>query len=250
MKYIFANWKMYLGCDESIALAREAAGMSFDLEKITAAVFPNFLPMREVIDLLRDTKTAVGAQNASWSQQGAYTGAVSAYLLKEVGCEYALVGHSERRYIFGEHDSDVRKKIEACLEVGLTPVLCVGETKEDVAADKRQYRLKKQLQSAFDGLAQNGARVIVAYEPVWAVSNGGAGTPCLPADADDVQGWIKQELRQYFDAAIPVLYGGSVDAENVLSYLSRESIDGVLVGASSIHADSWRSIISSAMTLS
>ena len=250
MKYIFGNWKMYLGYEESLALAKEIAGMKVDQKKVTVGVFPNFVLLHDVVERLRGSNIAVGAQNVSWSPAGAYTGAVSAYLVKDIGCEYALVGHSERRHIFGEHDNDVRKKVEACLSVGLIPVVCIGETKEDLDADKRQYRLKKQLSSVFDGLVLNGTPVLIAYEPVWAISSGTGNIPCTPADADDVIGWVKQELKQYTANEIPVLYGGSVDDKNVVSYLSREAIDGVLVGSASTRADSFRGIIAAAQTLS
>lgn len=246
MKYIFANWKMYLGYGESIGLARSIAAEPIDPAKITTAVFPNFLSLHDIVDILRGTSVAVGAQNVSWSPAGAYTGAVSAYLVKDIGCRYAIVGHSERRYIFGEHDDDVRKKVDACLSAGLIPVVCVGETKEDVDAGKRQYRVKKQLMKIFDELSLNEGQVIVAYEPVWAISDGGVGVPCSPADADDMQGWMKQELSQYTDVSVPILYGGSVDAKNVVSYLSRDAIDGVLVGSASTKRPEWSALIRAA----
>lgn len=234
---------MYLGYDESVALAKAIAAEPIDPQKSRVAVFPNFLPLHDVVEALRGTPVAVGAQNVSWSPEGAYTGAVSAYLVKDLGCEYAIVGHSERRYIFGEHDADVRKKVEACLSVGLVPVVCVGETQEDLDEGKRQYRLKKQIMAIFDGLAVNGGRVMVAYEPVWAI---GSGRACDPAEADDVHGWIKQEISLYTDANIPVLYGGSVKAGNVVPYLARETVDGVLVGSASATIAEWRGILSAA----
>ncbi len=243
MKYIFGNWKMYLDHDESKILAEELIKEKFDAEKVSVAIFPSTLALSKVEEITRESKIAVGAQDVYWTPKGAYTGAVSALMYKAVGCQYALVGHSERRYVFNESDEDVRKKLEACLDAGLTPVLCVGETKADIDADKREYRLKKQLLKACEGLNLNGSELIVAYEPVWAISKAGVGTPCSPQEADRIQGWIKLELKNYFSRDIPVIYGGSVDASNVVSYLSGKNVDGVLVGNASTKKDSFIALI-------
>jgi len=233
---------MYLDLNESKTLAEAMAGESFDDKKVSVAIFPSTLALSKVEEMTRESKIAVGAQDVYWISKGAYTGAVSALMYKIAGCKYALVGHSERRHLFGETDEDVRKKIEACLDAGLVPVVCVGETKEEKDEGKRQYRLKKQLMKAFEGLKINGGSVMVAYEPVWAI---GAGDPCNPADADDVHGWIKGELKQYFDKEIPVLYGGSVNEKNAADYFSLETIDGVLVGGASAKLESFTALIKS-----
>lgn len=221
-------------------MAQALAEENFDKEKNEIAVFPSTLAAREVTLCLNGSGIAVGAQDVAWVPKGAYTGAVSAHMFKATGCKYALVGHSERRYVFNESDDDARKKIEACLDAGLIPVVCVGETQEDLNENKREYRLKKQLMKAFDGLQINGGKVLVAYEPVWAI---GSGKPCSPDEADSVQGWIKMELKQYLKQEIPVLYGGSVNPENVVSYVARDVIDGVLVGGASTKLDSFLKLI-------
>jgi len=231
---------MYLDFDESCILANQLLSESFDAQKVSLALFPNFLAVSELVKIFRDTPIAVGAQTCAWAPKGAYTGAVSALLLKEVGCRYVLVGHSERRYIFGESGDDVRKKLEAALDAGLLPVLCIGETEADLKEEKREYRLKKQLLKALDGLDLSGRALMVAYEPVWAI---GSGRPCLPADADDIHGWIKLELKQYSGQDIPVLYGGSVEAHNVVEYVARETIDGVLVGGASAKFETFLPLI-------
>jgi len=243
MKYIFGNWKMYLDLSESKVLAEAMVGERFDAEKVTVAIFPSALALSGVVEEVKDSKIAVGAQDVYWISKGAYTGAVSALMYKTAGCKYALVGHSERRHLFGETDEDVRKKIEACLDAGLTPVLCVGETQLDLDANKREYRLKKQLMKACEGLKLNGSELIFAYEPVWAISKAGVGKPCSPEEADSIQGWIKLELKNYFSKDIPVIYGGSVDAKNVVSYLSCRNVDGALVGNASTKQDSFTAII-------
>ena len=244
MKYLIANWKMYLDYQQSLALADALADVSFDSSKLTAVICPNALAFSDVRDRLNGSAFFLGAQNVNWAPLGAYTGATSAHLFKQAGAAYALVGHSERRYIFGETNESVRKKLEASIDAGLVPVLCIGETAEDREAGKREYRLKKEILSAFDGLSlPNEESVLIAYEPVWAISQGGDGTACTPADADDVHGWIRQELKQYTDKAVPILYGGSVTPDNVADFCACEMVDGVLAGHASTKFDSLTAMI-------
>lgn len=233
MKYLFGNWKLYLGHTESVTLAQGIAKLSVPSE-VQVAVFPPAVSIPSVAWALQGTSVALGAQHCDWAPQGAYTGAVSAAILKEVGCRYALIGHSERRHIFGETDAMVRKELEVCLEAGITPVLCIGETKEDKENEKREYRLKKQLFTALSEVNLNGGKIMIAYEPVWAI---GSGEPCLPADVDDVHGWIQLEVKQYGLTDIPVLYGGSVTPLNVVSYGTLPTVAGVLVGSASTNVE-------------
>jgi len=242
-KYIFGNWKMYLNTQQSIDLARTLAEKIEARGDVSLAVFPNTLAFYGVAAELQKSPIATGAQNVAWTPQGAYTGATSAFMFKDAGATYALVGHSESRHIFGETNEEVRKKLEACIDEGLVPVLCIGETQEDRDAGKTQYRLKKQLMKALEGLSLNGSGLIIAYEPVWAISKSGVGEPCLPPDAEDVQGWIKGEIKNYLSQEIPVIYGGSVKADNVADYMHQKSVDGVLVGNASTKADSFISLI-------
>lgn len=244
MKYFFTNWKMYLTVADSVTLASRLASFKLPRE-FTAAVFPNTLAFTGVASALHGSGWQLGAQNVAWTPQGAYTGATSALMFKDVGARYALVGHSERRYVFGESDEDVRKKIEACLAVGLIPVISIGETAEDKRENKRQYRLQKQLSKAFSGLTFEHESVMVAYEPIWAVSRGGVGEPCSPADADDVAGWIKLELKNYTDRIVPMLYGGSVTAATASDYVRMDSVDGILVGSASTKPDQVAAMLAS-----
>lgn len=234
-KYIFGNWKMYLDHNESVALANTLADKIQKSNDYEVAVFPSLLSLLEVKNILGD-KGNIGAQNCTWVSKGAYTGEVSAYILASVGCEYVLVGHSERRHVFGESNDDVRKKLEAVLDAGLTPVLCIGETEEDRTADKAQYRLKRQLNKALDGLTVSADKIIFAYEPVWAI---GTGNPCSPADAEDVHGFIKAEVKNYIKGEAKVIYGGSVSPDNVSSFLELDMVDGVLVGGASVKSDEF-----------
>lgn len=241
--YIFGNWKMYLDEYESEKLADELSSLDMSKTACKVAVFPNALAFSSVREKLKDSAIRLGAQNVAWAPKGAYTGATSALLYKESDAHYALIGHSERRHIFGESNEAVRRKFEACLDVGLHAVLCIGETKEDRDEGKLQYRLKKQLSSAMEGLEINPENCIIAYEPVWAI---GTGNPCTPADAQDVCGWIQQEIKQYVSGDVAVLYGGSVSPSNVEQYLNCDDIDGVLVGGASTKIESLSSLIESA----
>ncbi len=242
MTYLFANWKMYLHHQEALALAQQLAHTTSSADT-TITIFPTALSFLSVQEALATTNISCGVQNISWTPQGAYTGALSAHLAKDVGARYALVGHSERRYIFGESDSDVRKKIDAALESGMIPVVCIGETQEDVEAGKTAYRLKKQLMMAFEGLMLSDNQLIVAYEPVWAISQSGKGIACDPLQAEEQHAFIAEEIKRYTTAQVPLIYGGSVTADNVLSYISCHHIDGVLVGSASTRLESMSALI-------
>ncbi len=236
-KYVFANWKMYLDHKEAVSLASELSKKIKKNDRV--AIFPSLLSLLQVKEKL-ESKVSVGAQNCMWVSKGAYTGEVSALTLFDVGCKYVLVGHSERRHVFGETDDEIRKKLEAALDAGLIPVLCVGETQKEKNEEKTQYRIKEQLKKALEGLDVKADKIIFAYEPVWAI---GTDVPCNPVDADDVQGWIKTEVKKYLNEDAVVLYGGSVHSDNVASFLDYEMIDGVLVGSDSVKCDEFLKII-------
>ncbi len=240
MKYIFGNWKMYLDLGESVILANELAEEVFTDDKMEIAIFPTALAFSNVATIFSGTSVAVGPQDVAWQPKGAYTGGVSPLMYKDLGARYALVGHSERRHVFGETDEEVRKKVEACLDTGLIPVVCIGETKQEKDEGKREYRLKKQLMKVFENLNLNGGKIMVAYEPVWAI---GTGDACNPLDADDIHGWIKLELKNYHDIEVPILYGGSVKPDNVIDYLRLETVDGVLVGNASTKTETFVPLI-------
>ncbi len=234
---------MYLDHHESLSLAQAIRDTIQIPSQVVCGVFPNTLAFVQVHDLLQGTSISVGAQNVSWVPRGAYTGATSAEFFHTAGARYALVGHSERRYIFGEQDDDVRKKLEACLDANLTPVVCVGETADDRASLKAEYRIKKQIMKLCEGL-QATVPIIIAYEPVWAI---GTGDACDPGEADRMITLIKHECQTYLSQQIPVLYGGSVDEKNAGTYLSYGSIDGVLVGSASTDALRLKTIIESSI---
>lgn len=231
---------MYLDAAQSVSLAEQLVERKIaSSDNLEIAVFPSALALIDVRRILGD-HCSVGAQNCSYTPSGAYTGAISAPMFRSAGCTYVLVGHSERRHVFGETDTSIQKKMAAALDAGLVPVLCIGETKEEKDAGKREYRLKKQLFSALGGLDLSSRRMMIAYEPVWAI---GTGDACLPADADDAHGWIREEVLSLIGSSVPILYGGSVDRKNAAEYVALETADGVLVGSASTADDSFATIV-------
>ncbi|MDD4477127.1 MAG: triose-phosphate isomerase [Patescibacteria group bacterium] len=242
--YLFANWKMYLDYDESNILANALASEAKNFDKrIKMAIFPSALSFYPVAQVFRDVGIGIGAQNVYWVDKGGYTGEVSANMYKEAGCEYALVGHSERRHLFGESLEETEKKFEAVLAAGLTPVLCVGETSAEKKNGITERVVKNQLESALKKISwPKGKEIIIAYEPVWAI---GTGDACDPEEAQKIQEIIKETVKKTVPKAgyVAALYGGSVDGKNIGAFLAKSAIDGVLVGGASAKLKSWLEII-------
>ncbi len=247
--YLFANWKMYLDLPESEKLAKDFAKLAKKLPKqIKMAVFPSALAFATAVKVLKKTTVGVGAQNVYFEDKGGFTGEVSAVMYGNNGAKYALVGHSERRHLFHETNHEVRMKMEALLSAGIVPVLCVGETAGERENQKTEDTIEIQLRAALHALSwSKNAKLIIAYEPVWAISKGSgvdeAGKHCDPLEAERVHEFIKKTVSQLLkDVESIVLFGGSVRANTTKEYLEQPSIDGVLVGAASTHLDSWREI--------
>lgn len=190
--------------------------------------------------LLAQTPITLGAQNMSAQTQGAFTGEVSAAMLQEFGCGWVLVGHSERRALYGESNIDVFEKTQAALQAGITPVVCVGETESDQAAGQTQSVILQQLQSVLELDSALLARIVIAYEPVWAI---GTGKSASPEQAQEVHAYIRELLKQRQAASVPVLYGGSVNAANAAKLFAMPDIDGALVGGASLKAADFLSIV-------
>lgn len=240
--YLFANYKMYLGFAETnILVSQLLQSETIQGSHLDIALFPSALAFSEVEKALRDTNIAVGMQHVHHIPTGAYTGEVSAIQAAEAGAAYVLVGHSERRHIFGESDTAVKAQLYAALDAGLTPVLCVGETTDDLNANKVEYRIKKQL-SILDGVNPE-ASFMIAYEPVWAISGSGTGQACDPKETELMHTAIRREVATYTAQTVPILYGGSVNSENVVSYTSLPSVDGILVGHAGTSYDSCLALV-------
>ena len=234
--YFFANWKMYLDFNEANILAHAIASEHKQFSaNVKMAIFPNALSLYTAGQTLKDVGIAVGGQNVFWEDKGGYTGEISATMYQAAGCDYALVGHSERRHQFHETNHEVRQKMQAVLESGLTPVLCVGETLKEREDGKTEEVVEIQLRSALQDIVWPTDReLIIAYEPVWAI---GTGAPDTPHDALSAAIYIRKVISEMHGSkvgtGIKVLYGGSVSTANVADFVNQEGIDGVLIGKAS-----------------
>lgn len=248
MKCIVANWKMNLTIRESLALARGTLRVLQGSDVVPNVILcPSFTSLSEVRKALSRTRMHVGAQDVGPDKSGAYTGAVSVTQLEDAGCAYVLLGHSERRTLFHEDDTLIADKIKAVLASSLTPIVCVGETREVHQAGKTEAYVAEQLTRLFTGVTVPKRRqIMVAYEPVWAV---GTGECPEPADVVRVHRVLKQTLRSVtgaLDEHLQILYGGSVTASNAYSFLREPEIDGVLVGGASLKIHDIHAIIAAA----
>ncbi len=235
MPVIAGNWKMHKGPDAARKFCREFAQVAPPTDHRTVLIFPPALSVTTVKDSLAEHGIGVGVQDIHWEKEGAFTGQVSAPMAREAGARYALVGHSERRHVFGESDEETARKVRAALDAGLVPVLCVGETLEERKAGRLAEVILRQLDA---GTREAGddelAGMIIAYEPVWAI---GTGETATPEDAADAHGRLRARLRGRLDDAadaVPILYGGSVKPDNVADLLAAGDVDGVLVGGASL----------------
>jgi triosephosphate isomerase len=242
---IFAgNWKMHHAPADATAFLKEFLAHYHRLQDRTLILFPPALTLAAVVQGLRErSDIQVGVQNVHWEDKGAFTGENSAPIARSAGAKYALVGHSERRHIFGETDQQTRAKVGAAFRAGLIPVLCVGETLAQREQGETEAVVLRQVRAGIDGVdhAQVG-QMLIAYEPVWAI---GTGKNATPKDANTVHAVIKEALRDLHGPSpgVPVLYGGSVNQSNVRALVSEEHVDGALIGGASLDADGWQSIV-------
>jgi triosephosphate isomerase len=253
-KLIAGNWKMNLTALEARALIaalrtdidRDAAKLARDRDVMVA---PAAVLIPAVSQALAGASIALGAQNLHHEDKGAFTGEVSAPMLKPFGVTYAILGHSERRHVFGEPDALINKKVLAALRHRITPILCVGETQDEHDRGETAAVVLRQLQLGLDGVPQDQIRgIVVAYEPVWAI---GTGRNATPDQAQTVHGAIREALVDRFGrpaaAEVRIIYGGSVTADNVDSLLAKPDIDGALVGGASLKADAFARIVRSGL---
>ncbi len=248
MKTIVGNWKMNVGVRESVALARGVLLSVRGRRHLPEVVVcPPFTALTEVRKTVARSHVSLGAQDMYAEESGAFTGEVSPRMLVEAGASHVILGHSERRRLFGETDESVGKKVAAALVHALVPIVCVGETKAEREAGQTEAVVTRQLRAAFTGLPARGAeRVFVAYEPVWAV---GSGTPATPEDAAAIHTTLRKTfagLKGADRTNLSVLYGGSVDDKNAYAFLRETEIDGLLVGGASVKLQQFAAIIAAA----
>ena len=237
--FVAGNWKMHTTVEEAVALAQAVRGPLERLAGITRVVCPPFVSLAAVTHALEGSAIQVGAQNLHPEPKGAFTGEVSGAMLQGL-CSHVIVGHSERRHHFGEDDATVNRKLLSAMAVGLTPILCVGERLEEREKGRAAEVVSRQLRAAVSGVATaEMARLAVAYEPVWAIGTGRAATGAM---AQEMMGLLRTLLRERAgDEAdeVPLLYGGSVTAENIGEFAREPDINGALVGGASLRAEEF-----------
>jgi triosephosphate isomerase len=244
-KLFAANWKMYKPPDQTRDFFRDFLPLIADHPRDEIAVCPSFVCLPAAVDAAKGSSIAIGGQNLHWEKEGAYTGEVSAAMLLATGCTHVIIGHSERRQYFGETDDTVNLKLKTALEAGLTPIVCVGEVLEEREAGLTEDVLRRQCLRAFHAISgKKAGKLVVAYEPVWAIGTGKTATPQLAAEAHVlIRGEAAKAFGDKMADSLRILYGGSVKPENAKSLMSEEEIDGALVGGASLNATSFAAII-------
>ena len=244
--FIAANWKMYKTVHEAVVFVKELRSIVKDIDDVEIVVAPPFTALHACAEAARNTPIGISAQDVYWEREGAFTGEVSAGMVKEAGGEYAIIGHSERRRLFSETDESVNRKLVATLGAHLTPIVCIGETLEEREAGQTLDVLDRQLKAGLDGL--NGDQVgslVLAYEPVWAI---GTGRNATPQQAGEAHAHIRSRLRQWFGAGAGdhchVIYGGSVKPDNIHELVMLPDVDGALVGGASLDVRAFADIVS------
>jgi triosephosphate isomerase len=246
---IAGNWKMNKTVAEAVALVRDLRGLvSMVREKVEIGVAPPFTALHSVAKVLEGSNILLAAQNCYWEASGAYTGEISAPMLKEVGAHYVIVGHSERRQFFGETDQTVNRRAQAVLKAGMLPIVCVGETLAEREAGRTLEVVKRQVEGALAGFSPaDVARFVMAYEPVWAI---GTGKNATTAQAQEVHASIRLQLVEAYgrDAAeqVRIQYGGSMKPDNAAELLQQPDVDGGLVGGASLKAPDFAAIVKAA----
>jgi triosephosphate isomerase len=245
---IAANWKMYKTQADTRGFFARFRSLASGLRHCDLIIAPPFTALAAAVEAARGSDIAISAQDLYWEKEGAWTGEVSAGMIAELGCRSTLVGHSERRHIFGETDDQVHRKVRAALAAGLAPIVCVGETLAEREANQTEDVLRRQFNAALTGLtAAEFSRILLAYEPVWAIGTGRTATPELAAAA---HGFLRGLASHAYSAGISqglrILYGGSVKPENSAALLAEEEIDGALVGGASLDPVAFAAIARSA----
>lgn len=244
---IAGNWKMFKTVEESLAFVEAVKGKA-EVAGVEAVICAPFTNLPALVAAVKGTSLKVGAQNLHFADSGAYTGEISGGMLKALGVDYVIIGHSERRAYFAETDEIVNQKVLAAFKHGLAPIVCVGELLEEREAGKTKDVCKVQTEAALQGLtAEQAAQVVIAYEPIWAIGTGKSSTA---DDANEVIGYIREVIAAQFNAevaaAVRIQYGGSVKPANIQEYMSASEIDGALVGGASLEPDSYIQLVEGA----
>jgi triosephosphate isomerase len=245
LPFIAGNWKMFKTVHETMVFVKELKSLVKDINDVEIVVAPPFTAVHAAAEAARNSTIGVAAQDVFWERDGAYTGEIAPGMVKEAGAEYVIIGHSERRRMFGDTDATVNRKTTAALAAGLTPIVCIGETLEERERNETLAVLDRQINDGFEGLAaEQMAELVIAYEPVWAI---GTGRTATAAQAAEAHAHIRSRLRQWFgaDAAerCHVIYGGSVKPDNIRDLIAEPDVDGALVGGASLEVKSFAGIV-------
>ena len=233
---IAGNWKMNMDPGESRTLVQELLQAVGAVKDRKIIVFPAFTSLPHVAEIVHNSVIKLGAQNMHWERSGAFTGEVSGLFLKQLGCEYVIIGHSERRHVLNESDDWLNRKLKTALDIGLISIFCVGETGDERESGRTEEVIARQLDLGLKGIESEVHKMIIAYEPVWAIGTGKTATPEMAAQ---VHGFIRSRLKK----PTTILYGGSVKPENIDAIMAEKEIQGVLVGGASLKPDTFASIV-------
>ena len=243
---IAGNWKMYKTVADTVKYVKELRGIVKDVADVEIVIAPPFTAVHAAAEAARNSNVIVAAQDLHWEREGAFTGEVSAQMVREAGAEYVIIGHSERRTLFGETDTAVNQKTVAAFAAGLTPIVCIGETLDQRDRHETLDVLDRQIKQGLDGLT--GAQpelLVIAYEPVWAI---GTGRTATPEQAGEAHTHIRGRLRQWFGTGAAekchIIYGGSVKPENARDLVGQPDVDGALVGGASLDIRAFFEIVS------
>jgi triosephosphate isomerase (TIM) len=242
---VAGNWKMFKSVAETVKYVKELRGLVKDINGVEVVVAPPFTAVHAAAEAARNSNVGIAAQDLYWEREGAFTGEVSAPMIREAGAEYVIVGHSERRTLFGETDASVNRKITAAFAEGLAPIACIGETLDQRERNETFSVLDRQLTQGLDALTGDRvAQLVIAYEPVWAI---GTGRNATAAQAEEAHAHIRKRLQQWFgpEAAelCHVIYGGSVKPDNIADLIAQPNVDGALVGGASLNVRSFVEIV-------
>jgi triosephosphate isomerase len=233
---IAGNWKMFKTVDETVKYVKEFRGLVKDVDGVEIVLAPPFTALHPAAEAARNSNVAIAAQDMFWEREGAFTGEISAHMIRETGVEFVIIGHSERRTLFGETNTTVNRKVLAAFAAGLVPIACIGETLDQRERGETFDVLDRQVQQGLDGVsADRIAQLVIAYEPVWAI---GTGRTATSEQAQEAHAHIRGRLRQWFGPeaadACHVIYGGSVKPDNIRELIARPDVDGALVGGASL----------------
>ena len=242
---IAGNWKMYKNVEESTELASQIKKGLSGMKEVEVLLCPPFTSLRDVSEIISNTEIKLGAQNCYWLNEGAYTGEVAPRMLKSAGCQYVIIGHSERRAMFGETNQTVNKKVLLALKEGLNPIMCVGERLEERENKKTFDVVKSHVEGGLKDIKKEDMlSIVIAYEPVWAI---GTGKNATPEQAQEVHKFIRELLTGMFDKtvarAVRIQYGGSVKPDNIEGIMKEADVDGALVGGASLKSDSFVELV-------